>query len=855
MKKCITILSLFFIAATPLAPVFAETVTDSSEAQTTTATSEEGLKTESENILDNTVDQLNKDEADTTASTDEANQANSVDALNEAEQPDETEESEDLADRVGTRFAADIGHPTERPLPVDVASIEGADNVAVHEVRDRAQFEDGLKDNSRGITVIKVMKSFVIEERELRTGISNTSGRKIVIEGNGNAIDFTGQTYYFNRYADVVVQNLLVGNGNAWGIFDGFHGGDNFSVFTFHNINQVGTQIFEGWAGRVILSGDVSLNNGPTGQTNYASPVGGTIRNFSPTSIGSYTSSANIEAAQLYIKAGSNITARNGLKGGNFAITGNGNFYIEPGDFTKVTLDNDISTNVGEWSGQDYSPASIAINGAGPNSSWANNAASFGGKSSNLFYIPESAEVEIINGQSRQRDAAVLYFDNADTRAHIAGKLHMTSKGDSRGNTIDSEVPVGFAGDQSRLTLGENAEFTLDITGATGDNGNAIRMNGAGSTIELGKGSLFRVRSDTSDTRNTPNSTANGTLIYMACANYRNGSITVGDGATFDIAKTRSTNGNALMCLGRNTYYATLQAANSHAIRLWNNGNTSDTENHNWQPLSTTSIQYMGTRVNTKSTNCTHTPSLEGFNANYQTDNRQRLVIEPTSAAVLKVKHQKNKHGATEGTPEVAEILININEAIDKNFDQYQKTYAGYTYQGVASTDPDPVPDFMPAEGVTVNMNYTYDGSIKVSYPTIYDFGSHAISLDGLKITQPRVLDGGEQPAALTITDDRYETQRWSLTLAETNPLTVTLSGGATQNLAGCLYYGDLDISDAARVVESDQFTPNVETTKNITESWSDTKGLMLKVPVDKQYNGNYSGTLTWTLTAGPTSG
>lgn len=868
LKKGLTILSLMFIASASVAPVFAETVTENRGVQTNISSSEELLQSKSDEIMENSLDQLNQREIETqdsttasVESTDESEatdtldlpastaETDQIDELNRAEQSVETSETEEsteaaieeITDQAGTKAAVTLDGPTERQLPVDTAALEGADNVAVYPVASQTEYIAALRDLSKEINIIMVTADFMCTSTlETRATIYNSTGKTIIIEGQGKAIEFRGLTVSFNNAVDLVVQNLRIGNGNPWGMFDGYTGAyyNDSSTFTFHNFKQSGTQAFEGGYGKVILSGEVTLENGVSGEGNYISPYNGQRYNF--VLGGAFLNSANIEAGQVYIKEGSDILVRSGMKGSNFAITGDGNFYIEPGSPTQVTLDNNIISYVGDWSGADYAAGAIAINGTVFNAPWPNNEASFDGVSNNLLYIPETATVEIINGQSRQNDASLIYSENANTRAHIAGKLHLTSYGDSRGNTMDSEVPVGFSG-KARLTLGENAEFIMNLTGATGSSGNALRMSGTGSSIELGKGSVFKVHSDTTDTNSTT-----GTILYMA----NNSNIVIGEDATFDIAKTSSDNGNALMNLNSTT----LKAENPHSIRLWNNQNVSETANYNWQPLRNTSITYRGSAIINKSTTSSHLPSQEGFIANFNTNTHQRLLIEPPTAAVLTINHQKYKHDAAEGEPELEKILVNVNEEINTNFDQYQKTYAGYTYRGLKATNPDPLPQYMPAEGVAVELEYTYDGSLKANYPTTYDFGRHAININGLTLTQPKTLDAQGQPTALTITDDRYTTNLWQLTLAETKPLMVNLSGGGTSSLAGCLYYDDLEISSAARMVESDTFAANTETTQNISGSWSETTGLMLKVPIDQQYAGDYSGELTWTLTAGPSN-
>lgn len=71
-----------------------------------------------------------------------------------------------------------------------------------------------------------------------------------------------------------------------------------------------------------------------------------------------------------------------------------------------------------------------------------------------------------------------------------------------------------------------------------------------------------------------------------------------------------------------------------------------------------------------------------------------------------------------------------------------------------------------------------------------------------------------------------------------------------TISLEEALYYtsqlGEKQISTATQIVESGEFTS--DGSKNISADWQDSKGFNLKVPVEKQRVGEYSGKLSWKL-------
>lgn len=125
------------------------------------------------------------------------------------------------------------------------------------------------------------------------------------------------------------------------------------------------------------------------------------------------------------------------------------------------------------------------------------------------------------------------------------------------------------------------------------------------------------------------------------------------------------------------------------------------------------------------------------------------------------------------------------------------------------------------------------------SVPDGLDFGSNKVSN---KTENYRPTVNGE----LVVSDTRGGARKpWRLTLSQSEVLK-----NGTISLEEALYYtsqvGEKQISTATQIVESGEFTS--DGSKNISDDWQDSKGFNLKVPVEKQRVGEYSGKLSWKL-------
>ncbi|MDA3973105.1 Ig-like domain-containing protein [Enterococcus thailandicus] len=123
--------------------------------------------------------------------------------------------------------------------------------------------------------------------------------------------------------------------------------------------------------------------------------------------------------------------------------------------------------------------------------------------------------------------------------------------------------------------------------------------------------------------------------------------------------------------------------------------------------------------------------------------------------------------------------------------------------------------------------------------PDTFDFGTQ-------KVSSIRTQYRPDVTGNLIVSDTRgAEKNPWRVLLKEKTPLT------SDQNsLAGQFYYTNnvetINITSEAIPVEEGELSEDGEI--NLSNSWNDTKGLSLQIPIEKQILGTYKGTLEWTL-------
>ncbi|MBO1305028.1 WxL domain-containing protein [Enterococcus sp. 669A] len=528
----------------------------------------------------------------------------------------------------------ELGIPTQRTLPIAPVTQDQYANVSYFDVGSRAEWDAALttaNNNAQEITYINITQDFqmsavttVVDGAQIAT--TTRADKKLVVEGNGHTIDFRDLTMRFNGANwDLVFQNLNVFNANDWGIADAYNV-TGFPIITVHNYVQYGGQAFEGSRGKIIISGNTSMTSSNT--ESYVSPIDQQTVQSDQRFVGG-NGSSNVEVGEVYIKTGSTIRMDNGRYGSNFSVATGGNFYIEDGAQTELTLSNleqPLSPN--GWGGyQDYSPSNISIVAGISAQPWPANyrPASLQGRT-NSIYFGDNAAVTMENGAARRRNAGLIQFmlgnglfelgDNASFNGYIAENT-------AGGGLFLS--PMFFSGGGT-IVLGDNADFNLTVgqlPDAVGSNefgtvtGDAIYFAGLGS-IQIGTGADFRLRSASTTTTG---------LIFMPTAP---SSIQLADQATFDVGFLQPA-ANPLIYLFGNIRVP--QTGNYvHQIGNWTSGQFGDTPSELFRPLDQTVLTYAGTVVTGRQTQVAATFADNGVVGRFSTDftsSAQRLLIRP----------------------------------------------------------------------------------------------------------------------------------------------------------------------------------------------------------------------------------
>ncbi|MCU2243127.1 BspA family leucine-rich repeat surface protein [Enterococcus faecalis] len=189
------------------------------------------------------------------------------------------------------------------------------------------------------------------------------------------------------------------------------------------------------------------------------------------------------------------------------------------------------------------------------------------------------------------------------------------------------------------------------------------------------------------------------------------------------------------------------------------------------------------------------------------------------------------------------EISLDKLEEFKKNNIPEKK---GFFFDGYTTTT-----DTSQATSILDLIGTVYDAQWKVrtvslEVPTAISFGTHKLS-KGTNYYSVDTVEG----TGLSVTDDRGIGSKWQLTAKLQTPFT---NNGKI--LSNSLVYktssGEEVITEnAAQVIETHTTSTDSEKTV-ISDNWTNTQGLMLKLEEGKAYAGEYDGTIEWTLNDTP---
>ena len=231
------------------------------------------------------------------------------------------------------------------------------------------------------------------------------------------------------------------------------------------------------------------------------------------------------------------------------------------------------------------------------------------------------------------------------------------------------------------------------------------------------------------------------------------------------------------------------------------------------------------------------------FDYQYDTDERKvnSILLNANGGTFSDGSVEKNYFTSCAIRPEET-TLDKLEEFKQNNL----PTKKGFFFNGYTTTT-----DTSQATSVLDLIGTVYDAqwktrTVSLEVPTTISFGTHKLS-KGTNYYSVDTVEG----TSLSITDDRGIGSKWQLTAKLQTPFT---NNGKI--LSNSLVYktstGEETITEnAAQVIATHTTSTDSEKTV-VSDNWTNTQGLMLKLEEGKAYAGEYSGTIEWTLNDTP---
>ncbi|MGB4627215.1 MAG: WxL domain-containing protein, partial [Erysipelotrichaceae bacterium] len=332
--------------------------------------------------------------------------------------------------------------------------------------------------------------------------------------------------------------------------------------------------------------------------------------------------------SEIYIKAESNLSVNNGRLGSNFTIFPKGNFYVEDGTNTKITLENTDMGSMGDkWGIADYCPAAISIVSdiSGTVNTWADTLRPTTLKNrNNSVYLGENTSLKINNGAAREAYASAIEIQNSGGSIELAknAELFINIEKDSEEDKA-GQTPVAFDKESASFILGENAKFDLCIGSQQDGNqssGTAIKFDGKDSNIQLSQASSFTVKSNSDYDQ--------GILNFSGV----NSKINVDNEAIFDLEYLKNSS-QPLLRMSEGLVSIPATGNYKHTIKEWSANNFDESSPDMMaQPLDKTSFKVKNTTFSDVTT--TADQSIEKLFIDNFTNAAQKMVIEPLNYSV-----------------------------------------------------------------------------------------------------------------------------------------------------------------------------------------------------------------------------
>ncbi|WP_139843842.1 pectate lyase-like adhesive domain-containing protein [Candidatus Enterococcus clewellii] len=416
-------------------------------------------------------------------------------------------------------------------------------------------------------------------------GVSNI-GRKVVIEGNNNLLDFGAIALCFYNTTgawDLTWQNMTVYHGNYYGYTtfnDLSTANQQASAMRYHNVTNFGNQLMHSPQTDVYVSGKTSNNQMATYTTEFRT-------NWAINA----TNQINLYITNLTVLENAEFQMSS-LQGGNIHLIGSGSLVI--GKNAKMIVDGAQNELTGESDAQQTN-----------------------------LWIPGGGSVTLQEGALLQLTPKPQYsaigMNGSGSKVSIGkgATLTINSSGHTS-NTDGTNRNIVRLGAGATLEVAEEGTLDVRATGMGTSTSNLIHVQGV-ATFRVAKKGNFNAMSDSTG--------AGHSLIYFSSS-----------GSTFQFADAERVNlertnpvtnatatNNGLINIAGNG--GTLNV-DIQKVSMWRAGDFSDEPTMSWTPMYGMLLTYSGFAPTITSVSSLEQANIDNFRSNFTTRNVQRVLYE-----------------------------------------------------------------------------------------------------------------------------------------------------------------------------------------------------------------------------------
>lgn len=460
------------------------------------------------------------------------------------------------------------------------------------DIRNDADLQAAFKDPN--IVVFNIVHSFAITESTAEANVVSSSSswnptgnRTIVIEGNGNTVDFRGRAFRTSNGAwNITLQNLTMYSRHYYGVvttrFASTTNQSN-SMITYHNIQHIGSQLLRADDTPVKFSGNVSTSL----VESYVSPLEESGASYSTQS---FSSQQNLEIGNAVVLAGATLNLVAGNVGST-DIKAGGTLEVSPN--ADVTIDNTAST--GTTTGELAEALLISGN----------------------LDMKEQSKLLV----KTVRPYSAIHLASAESFLNVARKAKLDINAATNTQSDGATRNVIRLGTRAKLSVGEEGTLSVSSINTAAGTGSIIYADNYASFTVAKKG-IFLVNSD---------GTGSKSLVRMGT----NATFQFSDAEKVDMSFIGTPNvASSLIEMSGSEGYFDVDV---QRVKQWNQGSLEVEPSYDWSPMFGMHLPYSGRAVNNgniqaRSTSSTvRTSFMNYFNTGPTKENilgAQRILFE-----------------------------------------------------------------------------------------------------------------------------------------------------------------------------------------------------------------------------------